>query len=98
MPGSSHSRPRSGGSVSTPAPYIGPTPVQSYLFYAGVVYIVADTREAVDAAAPVDAQNAPTGPWKTADGFPQAPTAIIGWLLWERLKEAGYNDAFKCSA
>jgi hypothetical protein len=33
--------------------------------------------EAVDAAGPVDAQNAPTGPWKTADGFPQAPTAIL---------------------
>jgi hypothetical protein len=35
-------------------------------------------KEAVDAAGPVDAQNAPTGPWKTADGFPRAPTAIIG--------------------
>ena len=34
-------------------------------------------KEAVDAAGPVDAQNASTGPWKTADGFPQAPTAII---------------------
>ena len=34
-------------------------------------------KEAVDAAGPVDAQNAPTGPWKTADGFPRAPTAII---------------------
>ena len=35
-------------------------------------------KEAVDAAGPVDAQTAPTGPWKTADGFPRAPTAIIG--------------------
>src|SRR5436190_23062774 len=35
-------------------------------------------EEAVDAGGPVDAENAPTGPWKTADGFPQAPTAIIG--------------------
>lgn len=35
-------------------------------------------KEAVDAAGPVDAKNAPTGPWKTADGFPRAPTAIIG--------------------
>ena len=34
-------------------------------------------QEAVDAAGPVDAQNAPTGPWKTADGFPQASTAIL---------------------
>src|SRR5688500_7174956 len=34
-------------------------------------------QEAVDAAGPVDAQNAPTGPWKTADGFPRAPTAIV---------------------
>ncbi len=34
-------------------------------------------QEAVDAAGPVDAQNAPTGPWKTADGFPRASTAII---------------------
>ena len=38
-------------------------------------------QEAVDAAGPVDAQNAPTGPWKTADGFPQAPTAIIGSVI-----------------
>ena len=38
-------------------------------------------QEAVDAAGPVDAQNAPTGPWKTADGFPQAPTAIIVSLI-----------------
>src|ERR1700675_2755759 len=36
-------------------------------------------KEAVDAAGPVDAQNAPTGPWITADGYPQAPTAIIGY-------------------
>ena len=35
-------------------------------------------EEAVDAAGPVDAKNAPTGPWKTEDGFPQASTAIIG--------------------
>ena len=35
-------------------------------------------KEAVDAAGPVDAQNASTGPCKTADGFPRAPTAIIG--------------------
>jgi hypothetical protein len=38
-------------------------------------------EEAVDAAGPVDAQNAPTGPWKTADGFPRAPTAIIVSLI-----------------
>jgi hypothetical protein len=25
----------------------------------------------------VDAHTASTGPWKTADGFPQAPTAIV---------------------
>jgi hypothetical protein len=36
------------------------------------------TQEAVDADGPVDAQNAPTSPCKTADGFAQAPTAIIG--------------------
>lgn len=41
-------------------------------------------QEAVDAAGPVDAQNAPTGPWKTADGFPQAPTAIIVSLIKEK--------------
>jgi hypothetical protein len=40
-------------------------------------------EEAVDAAGPVDAQNAPTGPWKTADGFPRAPTAIISSLTRE---------------
>jgi hypothetical protein len=33
----------------------------------------------VDAAGPVDAENAPTGPWITADGYPRAPTAIIGY-------------------
>jgi hypothetical protein len=38
----------------------------------------------VDAAGPVDAQTAPTGPWKTADGFPQAPTAIA---VSERIKD-----------
>ena len=39
----------------------------------------ADQRpEAVDADGPVDAQSAPTGPWKTEDGFPRAPTAVIG--------------------
>ena len=38
-------------------------------------------EEAVDADGPVDAQNAPTGPWKTADGFPQAPTAILVFLI-----------------
>jgi hypothetical protein len=37
-------------------------------------------KETVDAAGPVDAQNAPTGPWITADGYPQAPTAIIGYV------------------
>ncbi len=42
-------------------------------------------QEAVDAAGPVDAQNAPTGPWKTADGFPRAPTAIIGSLTRRRI-------------
>ena len=33
----------------------------------------------MDAAGPVDAQNAPTGPWITADGYPRAPTAIHGY-------------------
>jgi hypothetical protein len=41
-------------------------------------------RKAVDAAGPVDAQNAPTGPWKTADGFPQAPTAIVVFPIKEK--------------
>lgn len=41
-------------------------------------------EEAVDAGGPVDAQNAPTGPWKTADGFPRAPTAIIGSVIKEK--------------
>jgi hypothetical protein len=30
-------------------------------------------EEAVDAGGPADAQNALAGPWKTVDGFPQAP-------------------------
>ena len=34
----------------------------------------------MDAAGPVDAQNAPTGPWITADGSPRAPTAIIRYV------------------
>jgi hypothetical protein len=41
-------------------------------------------QEAVDAAGPVDAQTAPTAPWKTADGFPQAPTAILVSLIKEK--------------
>ena len=36
-----------------------------------------DIKEGVDADVPVDAQNAPTGTWKTADSFPQAPTPVI---------------------
>ena len=35
------------------------------------------TTEAVGAAGPVDAQTAPTGPRKAADGFPQAPTGSL---------------------
>jgi hypothetical protein len=34
-------------------------------------------KEGVDADVPVDAQNATTATWKTADSFPQAPTPII---------------------
>src|SRR2546426_3093937 len=34
-------------------------------------------KEGVDADVPVDAQNASTATWKTADSFPQAPTPII---------------------
>lgn len=37
--------------------------------------MIRPSDQAVDAAGSVDAQNAPTDPWKTADGFPQAPTA-----------------------
>jgi hypothetical protein len=44
---------------------------------------IARAPEAVDAAGPVDAQNAPTGPWKTADGFPQASTAHIVSVIGE---------------
>jgi hypothetical protein len=44
-------------------------------------------QEAVDAAGPVDAQTAPTAPWKTADGFPQAPTAIIVVMDPERRQD-----------
>jgi hypothetical protein len=41
-------------------------------------------EEAVDAAGAMDAQNAPTAPWKTADGFPRAPTAILAsWIRGE---------------
>src|ERR1700681_2794434 len=40
-------------------------------------------QAAVDAAGPVDAQTAPTGPCKTADGFPRASTAIIISLIRE---------------
>jgi hypothetical protein len=34
-------------------------------------------KEGVDADVAMDAQNAPTATWKTADSFPQAPTPII---------------------
>jgi hypothetical protein len=53
----------------------------------GVVFAAGEivrAPEAVDAAGPVDAKNAPTGPWKTADGFPQAPTAILVFLIGEK--------------
>jgi hypothetical protein len=36
-----------------------------------------EIKEGVDADVALDAQNAPTATWKTADSFPQAPTPII---------------------
>jgi hypothetical protein len=48
---------------------------------------IARAPEAVDAAGPVDAQNAPTGPWKTADGFPRASTASRMSLIRENASE-----------
>ena len=42
------------------------------------------SRRAMDAARPVDAQTAPTGLWKTADGFPQRPQPVIVFLVQER--------------
>jgi hypothetical protein len=50
-------------------------------------------EEAVDAAGPVDAQNAPTGLWKTADGFPRAPTAIIGTLTRRKITKQESDTA-----
>ena len=44
-----------------------------------------EIKEAVDADVPVDAQNASTATWKTADSFPQAPTAII--FFWKKKEE-----------
>jgi hypothetical protein len=44
-----------------------------------------EIKEGVDADVPVDAQNAPTGTWKTADSFPQAPTPII--FSWKKNEE-----------
>jgi len=38
----------------------------------------------MDAARPVDAQTAPTGLWKTADGFPQRPQPVIVFMIQER--------------
>ena len=43
-----------------------------------------EIKEGVDADVTVDAQNAPTATWKTADSFPQAPTPII--FLGDRKK------------
>ena len=51
---------------------------------------LAHASEAVDAAGPVDAQNAPTGPWKTADGVPRASTASIRSLI--RANESDGRD------
>jgi hypothetical protein len=42
-------------------------------------------KEGVDADVPVDAQNATTATWKTADSFPQAPTPII--FSWKKNEE-----------
>jgi hypothetical protein len=41
------------------------------------------TTEAVDAAGPVDAQTAPTGPWKTADGFHKRPPPSLFVNEWK---------------
>ena len=43
-----------------------------------------DITEGVDAAVTVDAQNAPTATWNTADSFPQAPTPIMLFFEEER--------------
>ncbi len=38
-------------------------------------------EEAVDAAGGVDAQIAPTPPWKSRRRFPQAPTAVVDSVM-----------------
>jgi hypothetical protein len=38
-------------------------------------------EEAVDAAGGVDAQIAPTPPWKSRRRFPQAPTAVVDGVM-----------------
>ena len=57
-----------------------------------------EVEDDVDAAVPVDAQNAPTATWKTADSFPQAPTSIL--FLGGRKKKGrptGTNSATQLS-
>ena len=49
-----------------------------------------EIKEGVDADVTVDAQNAPTATWKTADSFPQAPTPII--FSWRKKEERRAND------
>ena len=41
-------------------------------------------EEAVDAAGGVDAQIAPTPPWKSRRRFPQAPTAVVDGVMEKR--------------
>ena len=55
---------------------------------------IAPSGEAVDAAAPVDAQNASTAAWKSrpAREIPTAPTAILFFLETRRTKHP-YDDA-----
>ena len=71
-------------------PPLSSTPILKGIFRAGdVIDNFRATEDDVDAATPVDAQNAPTGVWKSRREreIPTAPTSILFCLKEEEMKE-----------
>jgi len=76
--------------VATLVSPLSSTPILKGIFRAGdVIDNFRATEDDVDAATPVDAQNAPTGVWKSRREreIPTAPTSILFCLKEEEMKE-----------
>ena len=79
--------------VATLVSPLSSTPILKSTFRAGdVIDSLRPTEDDVDAATPVDAQNAPTGVWKSRSEreIPTAPTSII--FILKRRREEKKNE------